>query len=108
MSFYFHSGESPSSSSASDVDNLNKHHGIVPGNKASLGKAATVSPQVPSGASGVTSLNIPARLRPVATRFLRDVCALISSAFPAFPNPFCYLSVCYYFLLAALVGLMKS
>lgn len=65
-------GESPSSSSASDVDNLNKHHGIVPGNKASLGKAATVSPQVPSGASGVTSLNIPARLRPVATRFLRD------------------------------------
>ncbi|KAG0560531.1 hypothetical protein KC19_10G187700 [Ceratodon purpureus] len=62
-------GESPSSSSASDVDNLNKHHGIVPGNKASLGKAAIVSPQVPSGAS---SLNIPARLRPVATRFLRD------------------------------------
>jgi hypothetical protein len=64
-------GESPSSSSASDVDNLNKHHGLVPGNKVSLGQAAIVSPQVASGASG-TSLNIPARLRPVASRFLRD------------------------------------
>lgn len=64
-------GESPSSSSASDVDNLNKHHGLIPGSKASLSKAAIVSPQVFSGASG-TSLNIPARLRPVTTRFLKD------------------------------------
>uniref|UniRef100_A0A7I4B662 CW-type domain-containing protein n=1 Tax=Physcomitrium patens TaxID=3218 RepID=A0A7I4B662_PHYPA len=64
-------GESPSSSSASDVDYLNKHHGLISGNKALLGKAAIVFPQVVSGANG-TSVSIPARLRPVATRFLKD------------------------------------
>jgi len=68
------------------VDNLNKHHGLVPGNKVSLGKAAIVSPQVPSGASG-TSLNIPARLRPVASRFLRDVSDLCSFSLAAVCYP---------------------
>ena len=103
MSFCLHPGESPSSSSASDVDNLNKHHGIVPGNKTSLGKAAIVSPQIPSGASGVTSLNIPARLRPVATRFLRDVCPLISLSLGAFCNFFDCLSICHCLLLQLLL-----
>lgn len=86
MIVLLNAGESPSSSSASDVDNLNKHHGLVPDNKTSLGKAAIVSPQVPSGASG-TALNIPARLRPVASRFLRDVCALCSFALAASNSP---------------------
>lgn len=37
-----------------------------------------VSPQVISGPGAGTAFVIPARLRPVPTRFLRDVCLVLS------------------------------
>ncbi|CAM6061808.1 unnamed protein product [Sphagnum tenellum] len=68
------SGESPSSSSASDVDNLNNHT-LAPSDKGTMtqmGRASTASPQKIPGVAAPTSHSIPPRLRTNLIRFLKD------------------------------------
>jgi len=72
-------GESPSSSSASDVDNLNNHT-LAPSDKGTMtqmGRAGTASPQKIPGVAAPTSHSIPPRLRTNLIRFLKDVCSLL-------------------------------
>ncbi|CAK9201924.1 unnamed protein product [Sphagnum troendelagicum] len=74
-------GESPSSSSASDVDNLN-NHSLGPSDKSTmaqmLGRAATASPHTMAGpaaaamAAPSSHIIVPPRLHSSFTRFLKD------------------------------------
>ncbi len=83
-------GESPSSSSASDVDNFN-NHSLGPSEKSTmaqmLGRAATASPHTMAGpaaaamAAPSSHTIVPPRLHSSFTQFLKDVCSL-SVPFP--------------------------
>jgi hypothetical protein len=74
-------GESPSSSSASDVDNLN-NHSLGPSDKSTmtqmLGRAATASPHTMAGpaaaamAAPSSHIIVPPRLHSSFTQFLKD------------------------------------
>lgn len=72
-------GESPSSSSASDVDNLN-NQSLVPSDKGTVtqvGRIGMASPQTMPGAVAPSSHSmVPSHLRSSFIRVLKDVCSL--------------------------------